>query len=131
MVHSKMILFDAVAITSSVVYSNSIRFADTNQGYGEPIECEIWVNTAFAGGTNLVFALQDSSDDSAFTDVIITRAFTLATPAELTKSGILPLVRFCVPTIGPTPLKAYLRVRATPTGTFTGGKIDGFLQSRC
>lgn len=130
MVSSRMVLFDAQAITSSVVYSNSVQSADTNMGAGEPVEIDIWVDTDFAGGTSLVFALQESDDDSTFTDVIITRSFTRATPAELAKSTTLPLIRMYVPTIGPTPLKAYLRLRATPTGTFTAGKVNAFLHSR-
>ena len=128
MVHARHVLFDAVAVTSSVVYSNSIQFANTNPAFGTPIEIDIMVNTVFAGGTNLTFALQDSADDSTYADVIITRAFTLATPAELTKSLTKPLVRFSVPTIEPTPVKKYLRIRATPTGTFTTGKLDAWIR---
>ena len=125
--HARQILFDAVAVAAAVVYSNSVKFATTNPGFGPTVEIEVLVNTAFAGGTNITFALQDSPDDTTYTDVIITRAFTLA---ELGKSGTMPLVRFQVPSVGPTPLNKFLRIRATPTGTFTSGKLSAWFQSR-
>jgi hypothetical protein len=123
-VHAKSVLFDNVAILAAAVVSNTIKFAITNPGKGERIKVKIAVHTPFAGGTSINFALKAcATEGGTYVTQLTTRDFTLA-ELVLNNEG---LVEFDVPSIGPTPVPACLEVVATPTGTFTGGTIDGYL----
>ena len=89
-----------------------------NVGEGQPLFIHALVTEAFAGGTSITLALQDSDNDSAFTNVLVSHAVPLA---EL-KAGY----EFKFGSV-PRTLKRYLRLNATVSGTMSGGKLTAFI----
>lgn len=78
------------------------------------------VDTAFAGATQVVAAVQTATD-SAFTSPVSLASFTLnATALADTKHPLFAAVL-------PVGLKRYVRVYYTVTGTVTAGNISCFL----
>jgi len=117
LIDSNSVLFDHVAITSSAVNSTSVPLTSLEYpGHSEPISMFCRVSTAFASGTSLAVKIQESADNSTWSDVSGT-TMSLALSA-LTKGADFGY-RFLPKNVS----KAYVRLVATPTGTFTAGKL--------
>lgn len=112
------VLLDSVpvlgaAVTGKAIALNALQFP----GRAEPIPVTANVSETFAGGTSVTFKLtQSDKQDGTYTDVPGSSA-TLAL-SDLTKGK----------TIGWRYLpfgtsKPWLKMVATPTGTFTAGKV--------
>jgi hypothetical protein len=108
--------FDGEAITAAV-NSPSLDLGE-DAGTGCPLFIHAQVVEDFAGGTSLTLTLQDSADNSTFSDVVSSPAVALAS----LKVGY----RFGFGSV-PKELKRYLRLKAAPAGTMTGGKITAFI----
>lgn len=122
-VDNNLVFSDAQAITSTGVSTKSYDAATAlrNIGTGEPIELIIQVATAAssASASTVTFSLQDSSDNSSFTDVIVSPAVAMATMA--TGAEVLRIML-------PHTLRRYIQVAYTvATGPLTGGNFTAFL----
>ena len=101
------------AVTGKAIALNALQFP----GRSEPIPVTANVSETFAGGTSITFKLtQSDTQDGTYTDVPAS-SVTLAL-VDLTKGK----------TIGWRYLpfgtsKPWLKMVATPTGTFTAGKV--------
>lgn len=122
-VDNNLVLSDAQAITSTGVSTKSIDCATAlrNIGSGEPIELVIQVATAAssASASTVTFSLTDSSDNSSFTDVVVSPAVAMATMAAGAEVLRIRL---------PATLRRYIAVGYTvATGPLTGGAFTAFL----
>lgn len=122
-VDDTLVFSDAQAITSTGTSTKSIdtMTATRNIGAGEEIDLVIQVATAAssASASTVTFSLQDSSDNSSFTDVVVSPAVAMAT-----MSGGAEVLRVTLP----RTLRRYLQVNYTvATGPLTGGAFTAFL----
>jgi hypothetical protein len=132
MILDKLLLMsNAQAITASANSTDVIDLGVASDiGNGEDIEILCVVGTAFtaAGAATLQVALQGSTDNSTFTDMVVTRAIgkaDLVAGAEACKFRIPPVAA------GQNPPR-YLRMSYTvATGPMTAGTITaGVVQER-
>lgn len=117
MILDKLLMFFDEEELTATKSSASLDLWD-NVGEGKPIFIHAQVTEAFAGGTSITLALQESADDSTFTNVLTTHAITTA---EL-KAGY----SFKFGSV-PRKLKKYLRIHATVSGTMSAGKLTSFI----
>lgn len=122
-VDNNLVFSDAQAITSTGASTKSVDAATAlrNIGSGEPIELVIQVATAAssASASTVTFALQDSADNSSFTDVVVSPAVAMATMAAGAEVLRIQL---------PHTLRRYIQVNYTvATGPLTGGAFTAFL----
>ena len=117
MIIDKLLMFFEDEKITSTKSSASLALWD-NAGEGTPIFIYAQVTEAFAGGTSITLALQESADDSTFTNVLTTHAITTA---EL-KAGY----NFKFGSV-PRKLKKYLRINATVSGAMSAGKLTAFI----
>jgi len=106
----------------SAASDNVLDLVANNMGEGNPIDVEVYVNTAVAGaGATLKVTLQESADNSTFTDVLATKAYAIS---ELGKGR---LIKFGLS----TPLKQYIRLNYTvAVAPTTAGKVTAFISRR-
>lgn len=107
---------DDQAVTTTAASTNSIDLDVINRGQGNPLSNFVNVTEAFAGGTSITFAIQDSADDATFATIATTGAIALA---DLVEGAVIDNL----PTIPPTS-KRYVRMNYTVAGTMTAGKIS-------
>lgn len=123
-VDDTLVFSDAQAITSTGTSTKSIdtMTATRNIGAGEEIDLVIQVATAAssASASTVTFALQDSADNSSFTDVVVSPAVAMASMATAGNE----VLRITLP----RTLRRYLQVNYTvATGPLTGGAFTAFL----
>lgn len=123
-VDDTLVFSDAQAITSTGSSTKSIdtMTATRNIGAGEEIDLVISVATAASSlsASTIAFSLQDSVDNSSFTDVVASPAVAVAT---LATAGT-EVLRITLP----RTLRRYLQVQYTvATGPFTAGAYNAFL----
>lgn len=123
-VDDTLVFSDAQAITSTGSSTKSIDTgtATRNIGAGNEIDLVIQVATAASSlsASTIAFSLQDSADNSSFTDVIVSPAVAVAT---LATAGT-EVLRVTLP----RTLRRYLQVQYTvATGPFTAGAYTAFL----
>lgn len=111
-----LMFFNEEAITGSA--ASASLDVGANLGEGEPVFLHAQVVEAFSGGTSITLALQDSDDNSAFDNVLV----TYPVPLSELKAGY----EFKFGSV-PRKLKRYLRMSATVSGTMTGGKLTAFI----
>lgn len=99
----------ATATASAVSDVLDFGSASRDVGSGDDLACVIRVQSSFAGSsaTSIAFSLQDSADNSTFTDV-------LATPT-IAKASLIAGYQVIIP-LKPG-LRRYVRVKLTATGT--------------
>lgn len=119
----KLIFSEEQAVTDTAVstYSVDTGAPDSKIGGGTPVYLNCVVDTAFIGqgSTTLTLALQDSADNSAYDDVLITGPID---EAELAEGKTVLKVAL------PCGLRQYLRLNYTVgSGPFTEGKVNAFL----
>lgn len=120
----KLIFSEEQAVTVTAVGTNVIDTGapDSKIGDGTPVYLNCVVDTAFASGGGsgtLSFSLQDSADNSDYSDVIIASAINEADLIEGKR---------VLKTALPNGLRQYLRVNYTvASGPFTAGKVNTFL----
>lgn len=122
-VDNNLVMSDAQAVTATAASTKSIDFATAlrNVGSGQDVELVINVATAASSGTatTVTFALQDSSDNSTFGDVVASTAIAktaLTAGAEVLR---IPL---------PRTLQRYVQVNYTvATGPLTAGAFTAYL----
>ena len=111
---------DKQALRSTGASTNTVDLSAAGNAVQGALFVVGHVDTAFAGATQVVAAVQTATD-SAFTTPITLASFTLnATALADTKSPLFAAVV-------PVGLKRYLRVYYTVTGTVTAGNISCFL----
>lgn len=110
-------LSDKQAITTTAASTNVVDTRDNDIGAGRPLYLVLHVVEAFAGGTSLAVALQDSANNSTFADVVASPAIALAN-LTLGKKVVLGL---------PPGLRRYLRANYTVSGTFSAGKVTAHI----
>lgn len=115
-IDAKNILADDVAAHTSAAFGTSIDFgrADPNDGDGVPVRYRIVVTEAYAGGTSMVFNVQDSADDATYATIQSTGAIALA---DLTLGAEFDFFL-------PPKFRQYLKMSGTATGAFTAGKVS-------
>ena len=122
-VDQNLVLSDAQAVTSTAVSTKSIDFATAtrNMGAGEEIDLVIIVTTTCtaAGAATVQFALQDSTDNSSFNDVVVSPAIGKATLVAGYEAFRIVL---------PRALNRYIQVNYTvATGPLTAGNFTAYL----
>lgn len=118
---ANLISLDSAAVTSSAVTGSAVPLTSfLIPGREEPIPiCAKVVGADFAGGTSITFKLtQSDTQDGTYTDVPAS-SVTVAL-ADL-KAGKTIGWRFLPRGVS----KPWLKIVATPTGTFTAGKVFG------
>ena len=102
-----------VAVTSDAIALNALLFP----GRSEPIPVTASITQAFAGGTSIAFKLvQSDTKGGTYTDV--SGSSVTVALADLVKGKTIGW-RF----LPPGATKPWLKMVATPTGTFTAGKV--------
>ena len=118
MLDAKLILLNETAITSSAVSTTPVLDLGA-EGDAVVQPClNICATQGFEGGTSIEFKLQ-TADDAAFTSPATLGVWSAAL-ADLTK--VFKVIQRL-----PYGLKRYLKLTATPTGTFTAGKVKAFI----
>lgn len=115
---AKLILLDETAVTSSAVSTNPVLDLGAEGDAVKQPCLNIRATQGFEGGTSIEFKLQTSAD-AAFTSPVTLGVWTAAL-ADLTK--VFKVIQRL-----PYGLKRYLKLTATPTGTFTAGKVKAFI----
>ena len=119
LIDDNAVLLDGVAITDAAVTGEAVGLTSLlKPGRAEPILVTAHVMDAdFAGGTSIEFKLQQSdTEDGSYADVpgsSITVVLADLTAGKNIGWRILP----------PGVSKPWIKMVATPTGTFTAGKI--------
>lgn len=113
------VLIDAQAITSAAVTGPAVGLTSLlKPGRAEPIHVVAKVmGDDFAGGTSVEFKLQQSDTEDGTYDDVPGSAITVEL-ADLTAGKSIGW-RFLPPGVS----KPWIKMVATPTGTFTAGKI--------
>jgi hypothetical protein len=117
------VLSDAQAVTSTAASTKSYDAATAlrNIGSGNEIDLVITTTTTCtaAGAATVTFALQDSADNSSFTDVVVTPAIAKATLVAGYEALRITL---------PRTLQRYIQVNYTvATGPLTAGAFTAYL----
>jgi hypothetical protein len=117
------VLSDAQAVTSTAASTKSYDAATAlrNIGSGNEIDLVITTTTTCtaAGAATVTFALQDSPDNSSFTDVVVTPAIAKATLVAGYEALRITL---------PRTLQRYIQVNYTvATGPLTAGNFTAYL----
>lgn len=117
-IDSNLVLLDSIAVTNSAVTGSAIALTSfLNPGRMEPIPICAKVVEDFAGGTSITFKLtQCATPDGFYEDVPGSSVTRVA--ADLTVGK--PIGWRFLPRGASKP---WLNVVATPTGTFTAGKV--------
>lgn len=113
------VLIDGVAITDAAVTGPAVGLTSLlKPGRAEPIHVVAKVMDAdFAGGTSIAFKLQQSdTEDGTYNDVPGSSISVVL--ADLTAGKSIGW-RFLPPGVS----KPWIKMVATPTGTFTAGKV--------
>lgn len=123
-VDNNLVMSDSQAITTTAASTKSIdtQTATRNLGAGEEIDLVINVAVAASSlsASTITFALQDSADNSSFTDVVVGPAVAVAT---LATAGT-EVLRITLP----RTLRRYIQVNYTvATGPFTAGAYTAYL----
>lgn len=120
-IDSNLVLMDSTPILGAAVTGNAVPLTSfLKPGREEPIPvCAKVVGTDFAGGTSITFKLtQCATSDGTYTDV---PGSSVTVPlSDLTVGK--PIGWRFLPRGASMP---WLKMVATPTGTFTAGKIFG------
>lgn len=106
----------AVTVTD-VASTNVVDQVVAGQALRE-LYAEVRVHTAFAGGTSILFSLQDSADNSTFADLVAGAAIPTA---SLTKGAVVFQARI------PQTARRYLRMWYNVTDPMTAGKLNAYL----
>lgn len=120
-IDSNLVSLDSVAVTSSAVTGSAIALTSfLKPGRMEPIPiCAKVVGEDFAGGTSITFKLTQSDTESGtYTDVPGSSVTKVLADLAVGKSvgwRFLPS----------GSSKPWLKMVATPSGTFTAGKVFG------
>ena len=111
---------NVVDLGAGIDHTNTATVLNAGESMKQQI-LNVVVTTAFAGGTNVQIALQDSADDSTFaaTDPVI--ASGTITTANLT-AGVV-LLRVAIP----PELRRYLKLVYTISGTHTAGAVSAWI----
>lgn len=107
------------AVTSSAA-STALDLQAPGDAVGQELTIHTLVTTGFAGLTSLQVKLQTSKDNSAWEDVLMTPAITLASGKLKAGSDIFK-VRV------PGGLDRYVRLYYTVSGTASAGKVTAFM----
>ena len=119
LIDSNAVLLDSAAITSSAVTGPAVGLTSLMKpGRAEPIPIVAKVvEAAFAGGTSIEFKLtQSDTEGGSYEDV---PGSTVTVALAVLKVGKTIGWRFLPPGV----TKPWLKMVATPTGTFTAGKV--------
>ena len=113
---------DAQAVTASAASTDVIDFGQTNpnSGLNDNVTLAITVDEAAtaSGSATVVFSIQDSADNSTFTDVYAT--------AAIGKAALVAGYQVLMPI--PYKLRRYFRVYYTvATGPLTAGKFSAHI----
>lgn len=111
---------DAQAVTASAASTDVIDTGVANRAIGDVTSLAAVITVdeaaAAAGAATVTFSLQDSADNSTFTDVVATAAIGKAALTAGTQAAVLKL---------PSNLRRYIRVYYTVgTGPLTAGKFS-------
>jgi len=122
-VDNNLVLSDAQAVTATAASTKSVDFATAlrNVGAGQEIDLVVNVVTACSSSTatTVTFAIQDSADNSTFTDVVVSPAVSAAS---------LTLGAEPFRTILPRTLRRYVQVNYTvTTGALAAGAFTAYL----
>lgn len=119
-IDSNLVLLDSVPILGTAVTGPPVALTSLLiPGRAEPIPIYAKVLEAFAGGTTVTFKLTQSSTEGGTYDEVPGSAVTVA--ASDLKVGTPIGWRF----LPRGASKPWLKMVATPSGTFTAGKIFG------
>jgi len=111
---------DAQAVTSSAVASTNVIETGGGSGAGNPVGMAVQVVEAFAGGTSLKVGIETCATEGFSSGVVTLVESTLAL-AALTAGARFPLNFLPEGDLG------FIRLKYTPTGTFTAGKLTAGL----
>lgn len=122
-VDNLLVMSDAQAITGTAVSTKSIDFATALRNIGAGQEIDLVINcitaTSSATASTVTFALQDSADNTTFTDVIVSPAVA---KASLTAGAEVFRV------VLPRTLQRYVQVNYTvAVGNLTAGTFTAYL----
>ena len=118
-IDSNLVLMDSTAVLGAAVTGNAVPLTSfLKPGREEPIPiCAKVVGTDFSGGTSITFKLtQCATSDGTYTDVPGSSVTVVLADLTVGKSigwRFLP----------PGATKPWLKMVATPTGTFTAGNV--------
>jgi hypothetical protein len=118
-IDGELILGEKVAITSAAVTLPNVVKTGAGDAIVNPFLYIKTDGTAFAGGTSLAITLQYSADE-AFTAPVSKGVYTF-TLAQLTADTPILTLRLPYGGLG------YVRITATPSGTFTAGTISAYI----
>ena len=117
LIDSNTVLFDDVAVTSSAVDSAAVCLNSfAAPGRAEPVPMMCRVSAPFSGGTALTVTMEQSEDGLAWETIDGVSATLEAT--ELVKGADFGF-RFLPKSL----VKPYMRLIATPQGTFSAGRL--------
>jgi hypothetical protein len=111
---------DKQALRATGASTNTIDLTAAGNAVQGALFVMAHVDTAFAGATQVVVAIQTAAD-SAFTSPVTLASFTLNATALANTND--PLFAAAIP-VG---LKRYLRAYYTVTGTITAGNVSCFV----
>ena len=124
--HVGNIFSDDQALTANAASANIIDLGAADYGEGNPVDVVVEFPVASSGGTTPTYtiALQESVDEAFSSPIVVlqTKAYSQAEA----KPGERPLIKFGLP----TPIKRYVRMYYTVTGSPTGGKVNAWLARR-
>ena len=120
MIIDAMLLFSKdQAVTATAASTNALDLGQAGDAVGQELTIRAIVTQTFATLTSLTVKLQTSSDNSNWSDVLLSPAIAAA---SLVKGAEI----FCVRV--PKGLKRYVRLNYTVTGSnATAGKIYAFM----
>lgn len=123
-VDDTLVFSDAQAITSTGSSTKSIDTGTATRNIGSGNEIDLVIQVAVAASSlsasTIAFSLQDSADNSSFTDVLVSPAVAVATMATAGAEVLRTTL--------PRGLRRYLQVQYTvATGPFTAGAYTAFL----
>ena len=123
-IDQNLVMSDAQAVTSTAVSTKSIDTATALRdiGAGEPVELVVVITTTVAasgGASTTTFALQDSADNTTFTDVVVGPAIA---KGSLVAGYEALRIRL------PAGLRRYIAMNYTvATNDWTAGAVTAYL----
>lgn len=122
-VDNNLVMSDAQAITGTAASTKSIDFATATRNVGAGHELDLVINCVTAASSStastVTFSLQDSSDNSSFTDVVASAA--IAKTALTAGAEVLRVTL-------PRTLQRYIQVNYTVgVGNLTAGAFTAYV----
>jgi hypothetical protein len=127
MLAGNMIYSDGQALTTTADSTNVLDAGPGKDAFGvakvgdvSDLWLHIRVKVTLAGGTNVAFKLQDSADNSSFSDVANVAVAAIAAATLVAGYKVLAIRM-------PRGVRRYTKIVYTISGTFTSGNVDAYL----